>query len=346
MNSIKPVRSLLVGFGKIAQGNALDPKMAKTMEFATHAQVLKAHPGFDWVAVCDPSEEARMLATERWQIPETAASPVGLQCRNEIEFAVLATPPEQRLEILNQLPALKAVLVEKPIGTTIVDAEKFMAECDRRKITVQVNLLRRADRLTRKLAEGSLQSLVGMPQVVFGLYCRGLMNNGVHIVDLARMFFGEVKYVRCLESVQSFESGPILHDLNKPFVLVFEHDLVLHMNPLRIESYRENGLDIWGDAGRLSYLNSGFSVMHYPVVDSRHVETEKELDFRDGLLMESTLSSAFYEMYQNLADNLSDATLLFSSGRSALQTSYVVDAVINSANSDGGSVVPGGVGEW
>ncbi|MCI0559015.1 MAG: Gfo/Idh/MocA family oxidoreductase, partial [Nitrososphaera sp.] len=117
------LRTVVIGFGKIGAGYANDPIMAEYYPYATHAQVLAVHPSFAWEAVVDPSEVALELARTQWEIPHVARSIEELRRYYQPEVAVLATPPEFRLTILEQLPNLRAVLVEKPLGLTIAEGE-------------------------------------------------------------------------------------------------------------------------------------------------------------------------------------------------------------------------------
>ena len=335
----RSLKTVLIGFGKIAQGNAFDPKMTASMKYSSHAQVLAEHPGYSWCGVVDPDPSARETAASVWRVPEATPELSSLSTRALIEVAVLATPPDQRLFCLEQLPALKAVLVEKPMGFDDASSRQFLEECARRGIVVQVNFLRRADELTRSLAEHSLHAAVGKVQCVFGIYCRGLRNNAVHIIDLARMFFGEVVSAQAYSGRTIFFDSPIPGDANMPFSLVFDTGVMLQMQPVRIECYRENGLDIWGEKGRMSYLNGGFSIAEYKLRASLHVDGEVEIDIEHPKKHMPTLGNAFYHMYSNLAEAVRDARIpLVSSGVSAFKTNAVVEAILVSLNENGSKV--------
>ena len=52
------LKTLLYGFGSIAQGYKNDSVMASKLVWRTHAQVLTEHPAFCLAGVVDPSQEA------------------------------------------------------------------------------------------------------------------------------------------------------------------------------------------------------------------------------------------------------------------------------------------------
>jgi hypothetical protein len=69
---VAPLKTALVGFGKIAQGYARDPVMAKLMQYTSHSQVLRDHPAFDFCAVVDSALPALKQAQSDY--PEIASS--------------------------------------------------------------------------------------------------------------------------------------------------------------------------------------------------------------------------------------------------------------------------------
>src|SRR3989338_8091634 len=157
-------KTALIGFGRIAAGYDDDPSIARWYSYSTHAQVLRDHPAFEWVAVVDPSAEARAAATSRWGVPVAVPSLDKLPNAASIEIAVIATPPEARAGLLDQLPSLRAVLVEKPLGVDLTAATLFVDECNKRGIVGAVNFPRRYDSELVRLAVGGLLQSIGKPQ--------------------------------------------------------------------------------------------------------------------------------------------------------------------------------------
>lgn len=329
MNSRK-LRTVVIGFGKIGAGYADDPVMARHYQYATHAQVLRDHPRFRWDAVVDVSEAALDLARERWGVLVAAKTldEVVEQCRPEV--AVIATGPEFRIETVEALPDLRAVIVEKPLGLTETEARRFLELCREKQILVQVNLWRRGDSLFRELSQGLLQKLIGEPQWVFGVYGNGLMNNGTHMIDFVRMLLGDVEGAEAVGSAKRYAPGPLPGDVNVAFNLRMRTGVLAMMHPLDFAKYRENGLDLWGDRGRLTIMQEGLKVDFYPLVANRAMQGEREVASDQPQELSSTVGEALYHLYDNLADALIDGKPLLSPGDSALETMKVVHRVLNS----------------
>ena len=322
------LRTAVIGFGRVGSGYAEDQAMARYYKYATHAQVLADHPLYEWLAVIDPAAAARQDASTNWKVRHTAArlSDIGALA-NDIEVAIVATPPETRLDFLDQLPALRAVLVEKPLGRTLADGDAFARYCRERGILVQVNLWRRADQTLRHLADGELRTLIGAAVCGFGVYGNGLLNNGLHMVDLVRMLLGEVTSVMALSPDQILAGSPIADDINVSFALELVGGTVLTLSPLPFTNYRENGLDLWGAEGRLSIYNEGLTISYFQRRDNRAMTGEREVAADKPAYLESTVGTAFYHMYSNLAAAIAGEAQLWSPAESALRSSAVVEAI-------------------
>lgn len=323
------LRTALIGLGKVGAGYAEDPVMARYYPYATHAQVLTDHPAFSWEAVVDVSDEALAYARARWQLPLMATSVADLH-QEGIEVAIIATPPAIRLAVLQQLPDLRAVIVEKPLGQTVEEAQKFLAECERRHILVLVNYWRRADETFQQLANGRLEELIGMPQAILGIYGNGLLNNGSHMVDFVRMLGGEVEDARALGDPEP--GGPIPGDMQVAFQLSLSSGVIATLHPVRFAHYRENSLDIWGERGRLSIDQEGLRITYYPVQAHRAMLGEHEVASDRAQPLISTVGHAFYHLYSNLADALWEGTPLWCDGKTALESERIIGTIVHSAH--------------
>ncbi|MBN2752915.1 MAG: Gfo/Idh/MocA family oxidoreductase [Rhodospirillaceae bacterium] len=331
-------KTALFGFGKIGSGLADDPLMALHYPYATHAQVLRDHSAFDWVAVVDPTETARTSALKLWHVPETAASAHALRSANEIEVAIIATPPDSRPNIIGSLPNLRAVLVEKPLAATPAAAENFLSLCEARGISVNVSLPRRHDYSLRELAEGRLVQQIGTPMAAFAVYGNGLANNGTHMIDLIHLLLGDICSVQAIAGSTPFVEGPISGDINLPFTLTLQSGIAAMVHPVKFSCYRENSLDIWGERGRLQILREGLSFLYTPATKSRTTTGANEIAHDQASLTTSSIGCALYSVYDNL-DCVLRGGQSHCPGHLALKTMRIVDAILRSADANG-TVIP------
>lgn len=327
-------KTVLIGFGRIAAGYARDSRMARWFPYATHAQVLRAHPAYKWAAVVDSDPAARADALRDWDIREVVASADCLADPSSYDVAVLATPPTVRTSLLEQLPSLKAVIVEKPIGASVEAAQAFLDACTFRNIQVQVNFPRRGDAVMRRLAE-SLNETIGSTQSAFVTYGNGLINNGSHIIDWVRMFLGEIIWVRAIPEGPTIREGPIPDDTSFPFVLGLHCGACVMAQPLVFSNFRENSFDIWGERGRLSFWQEGLSVSCAQRAAHRSFEAHLEIASDRPEISVTGQGTAIYEIYENLANALSTGEQLWSDGQGAVRVMAIIEAIKRSRDAAG-----------
>ncbi|MEK9673573.1 MAG: Gfo/Idh/MocA family oxidoreductase [Rhodospirillaceae bacterium] len=336
------LKTIIVGFGKVASGMNADPRMAKYFDHASHASVLKAHPAFDWLGVVDPSATAQKDARENWNIPHVSADITDIAAKVQPDVAVIATPPGMRAEIARQLSGVRAILVEKPLnaitnamtGDGDADGVRLQETCGPRGVPVLVNYWRRADRLFQTLAAGELEKRVGRVQAIFGVYGNGLANNGSHMIDFIRMLTGEIIRVQSTGPAQAAKASTVAGDINMPVALTLANGATALLSPVDFDAYREVGLDIWGTEGRLSILQEGLVVRHFARTANRGVDNEWEIDSDWGVELERTVADALYRMYDNLVAAANDGRA-WSPLSSALVNERIIKELMKSAAAEG-----------
>lgn len=323
-------KTAIVGFGQVAAGYSDDPRHSRFYTHPTHAAAVSAHPNFDLRAVADPSERARASARDRWAVTTVVADVSELRDVG-VEVAVLATPPANRLAAIGALPQLRAVLVEKPLASTVEEARRFLDECARRGILVAVNLMRRYDEDLQRLAAGGLHQRCGAVRAVFAVYGNGLRNNGTHVVDTARMLFGPIAQHGVVPGGMPFTEGPLDGDVNVPFYLVAESGLMIVGQPVRFADYREVSLDIWGEQARLQLVHEGLLEIVSPRGDNRQLQNAREIEHDQSSNRTTSIGGALRRVYDNLDGALNGRAALACSGEDAFETLQVIERIMATA---------------
>lgn len=328
----------LIGLGRIASLYSSDKAMSKSLNFSTHAQVLDKNKNYNWIASVDPSIEAITYAKKKWGHKEYALNVEDLENKERYKVIVLATPPKNRINILNYFPCLEGIIVEKPLGSSFEDSALFVEECARRGIKVQVNLTRRADSLMRSYMSDQLLKKIGKTQFVFGSYGRGLHNYGTHLVDLVRMLVGEIFSVTSINDHKKMQRSPMKNDLNLSFILKTLDDIQIIFHPLDFSFYREGSIDIWGEKGRIEILQEGLKCVEYPIAKCRSLDNALEISSENKILLDTGYTNALYNLYDNLSNSISKKEELFSPGSSALKTESIINSIFIS-HSHGGKEI-------
>jgi predicted dehydrogenase len=329
--SSKALRTVLIGAGRIGAQYSDDTLTASYYRYASHAQVLSDHAAFSWDAVVDPSIDALRYVRQKWNIKHSFSSVEELLEVYEPEVAIIATPPDSRYEILEALPSLRAIIVEKPLGNSISESRRFLNLCKEKGIAVQVNLWRRADEQFCKFSRGELQARIGAVQAMFGLYGNGLRNNGTHLIDFIRMLQGEVRTVQAITEPTKLEGTGVKGDTQIGFVLHLQDGSVAYISPIDFAHYREVGLDLWGEKGRLTILQEGLSIRHSSRKENRALTDAFEIASDEFIQIKPTVGTALFNIYTNLAEHLKGKESLVSPGESAFINEQIIEAIIHSA---------------
>lgn len=194
-------RAAIVGLSAIGAApsqDASDPVLGKAMPHS-HAAAYAAIPRTTVVAVCDVAPDVLARFQQQWGavFPDSRgyADYREMLSRERVDVLSVATPDDRHAEIVVNAAAsgVRGILCEKPIATTLADADRMIAACAERRIPLLINHTRRwfpefveARRLVRANAIGPLHRIVaihGGPRAM-------LFRMGTHLVDTV-CFFAE-----------------------------------------------------------------------------------------------------------------------------------------------------------
>ncbi len=193
-----PLRVGLIGAGMIGK---------------LRARALALMPGeVQLVAVADPREaQARAVAGDSGA--RVVSDGKALASDGAIDAVILSTPPRSHVPLgLPCLQAGKHLLVEKPLAATVADCEQLVAAADKAGVRLATGYTLRqspAALLARRLVdEGAIGEVDHVrafhghkggadfgPDWITQVEQTGggtLMDNGIHMIDLARWFLGDI----------------------------------------------------------------------------------------------------------------------------------------------------------
>lgn len=324
------VKTIIVGFGRIAASNADDPVMGSAYRYATHIQAIRDCSEIEIIGIVDPSEQARDYASTVWGVNNTYSSlEVAYQKSEVIELAVITTPPDCRQEILNKLPNLKGVIVEKPLAMSKSEAELFVSYCCKNNIVGEVNFWRRFVPQFRELKEGKLNKIIGKIQGVTILYGNGIRNNGIHLIDLARFLVGEIGSIQKTIGTEISICGPIHNDCNVSFSGAFENGVPIYAIPVDFKYYRENGLSLIGEKGCLSIMNDGRIMFYNDIRKHGGISNAMEISFDDNKFLHADYDLALLALYKQIVGLLNGKKQSVSSLQNALLNENIIDRILH-----------------
>lgn len=269
----------------------------------------------------------------------------------DINFVIVATPPNVRLDIIAPLAkAGKHILLEKPVARTLEESKAIVQICEDAGVTLGIVFQHRVRAASKKTAEiineGNLGSL-GLVELNIpwwraqdyydepgrGTYHRDgggvLINQAIHTIDLALSLSGPVKSVFAMSKTSRFHQ-------------------------MESEDFVVAGLEfVNGAAGSMTASTASFPgtpetiTLHFDHA-SLHLEAgQLRVSWRNGMVEnfgeESNTGGgadpmAFtHEWHQEILENFSNAlngnSAPIISGKQALAAHELIDATIRSARS-------------
>ena len=184
------------------------------------------------------AETAQQIAAEL-EVPRWHADPHVLLQDKEIDAVVIATPTHTHKDmIIAAAHSQKAIFCEKPLSLSLQESGQIQQVLARSGVFFQMGFMRRFDRGYVAAKEKIAQGAIGTP-VMFRATSRDpfrpsleyahprssgglILDMGIHDLDLARWFMGEIKTVHAIGGVLAYPEMQTVGDIDNAIVsLVF-----------------------------------------------------------------------------------------------------------------------------
>ncbi|HCR52256.1 TPA: hypothetical protein DIV48_01240 [Candidatus Kaiserbacteria bacterium] len=188
-------RVAVIGCGKVG---ALYEREAGRPKPASHAGAAVRDPRTELVALADTSPTA--LARAKKLFPRARAYSSASEClqTERPDIAVIATPVSARLSLVRLCLryGVRAIICEKPLASSAVEAAKITRAVERSDAAFVLNYPRRFAPLFSRVRRAITSGALGAVQQVTCYYSNGLYNNGGHAIDSLLYLLGEDMKVR------------------------------------------------------------------------------------------------------------------------------------------------------
>jgi predicted dehydrogenase len=213
---LPPYRAVIVGLTGIGGGRpAPEPDLPVYHPAPpSHAAAYYHHPRTELVGVCDLRPQALEEFRQRWQdlLPEVGyyADFSRMLAEQQPDLVSIATSDHTHADLCVEAVqrGARAILCEKPIATSLADADRMIAAAASRGVLLSVDHTRRWDPLflkARQLVQSSeLGPLRTMSAELFSPRAM-LFRNGTHFIDLFPFFAGTPAQWVVAELEEGFE---------------------------------------------------------------------------------------------------------------------------------------------
>lgn len=319
-------RVAIIGCGGIAGG--YDMERFDSDHPMTHAGALSLHGGFSLVVCVEPDRERAARFASRWGISETLEDAGKLLERaDDLDTVVICSPTSRHgagLDVaLRARPRL--VVCEKPITLSYETSRYWVERFADEGIPLLVNHTRRWAPDIVRLAEEIRSGSRGELRSISGVYNKGLMNNGSHMVDLIRMF---------VDSCEVIGVGNPLHDHfpddpSVPFMLRSGDGVPITVNTAHAEDYALFELELVTSTGTVRMEAGGMLFRERSVVDSEEFPGYRVLG--SDRISSGEYRRAMSAMVDNQHRFLTTGQRLACDGGTALETQRLCAAIMMAA---------------
>ncbi len=255
----EPLSVLIVGCGRIAGGYD-DPAGP---DIKTHAKAYLRHGGFRLVACVDPNPDTARDFAARWGVERSHVSLE--EAKGCYDVVSLCSPQNAHAEHLAALLDwdVRLVFCEKPLTDDITQSRRLVAAYRERNLPLVVTYQRRwepcVDALRQEIAAGQWGQLLS----AHGLYTKGVLANGSHLIDLLHFLIGPLTPERVFETRADYsQADPSLGALLRS---AQGTPVILSIGDTRHFTVFE--LDLLFEAGRVTFADSGWTMSRRRIID-------------------------------------------------------------------------------
>lgn len=314
----------LIGLGNIAL--LFDTNKANTTTALSHTKAIFLHKDFNLKYAVDINLENEKILKDFFPNCQLYTSHNEILNKNDIDILVIATPTNKHSSILDDFKNnknIKIFFVEKPLFS-ITNEYDNLSENIKNKIVV--NYLRRfspafIDLKKRLVNENFIEKIVIN-------YCKGLKNNGSHLIDLLNYLFDdlEIKSSSILSSSIGFDENDLCYDL---YILVSykNQTIPIFFISHNHEKYNLISMDIYTNSQQIRFLNSKGTISYCKITNDINFPTYKVFD---NLAEEVEINNKYliYYAYEKISKILNNNEKNISSFEDELKNKNFLEYIL------------------
>lgn len=273
MKKEKGYKAAIIGLGQIGSTFDDDPKRK---EIWSHAGAYGAIEKFRSIVGSDVDPVKRDKFGKRDKVTGVYEDYREMLAKEKIDVLSICSPTPFHYEMAKEAlkHGLSAIFMEKPITMTVAQGKEIVSICHRKKVVLAVNHTRRWDMdylFPKRLIE---KGEIGEVKSIIGYYSDKILNIGTHLIDIMRLYAGEIKWVVGEYVIKKLED-PTLSGY-----FMFEQGISGFLVPQGKKETLIFELDIIGSRGRMRVIDNGRICELYKYKNSRNYSGYEELERR------------------------------------------------------------------
>lgn len=338
----------VVGCGRIASLLEEDPLREKP---ATHAGAYADFPRTKITTACDIDRWRLAKFRDKWRVPSDRCyrDHREMLAREDIDIVSIATWTESHREIAllaAKNPHVKGIYLEKPITTSLKEADKIIAACKKAGIKLLVGHERRFDsnfsrvkEIVEKKELGALKTIFAQalsmppPKLARNKYVGGtLLHDGTHLLDLVLYYGGPAAWVMGFDKRPN---GKRNIETAAGGIIMLQSGVTVFLEGGGERNYFKFDLDMQFENGRIVIGNGGIHI--FKNFASRHYTGFHELapvQFNNPRKRENSFTGCVRELVRAIESGREPV----SSGKEARDALELILAIYRSADNGGEKV--------
>lgn len=320
--NLSPLRVLIIGCGNI--GGVFDQGRSPGDLPFSHAGAYTRDGRFNLAACVEPDDKRRCEFMAAWNVPAGfRAIEETLGSGSQFDVISICSPTHCHAHDLEMALHLRPKLIfcEKPVTSSVSETERFVEECRKNGVLLTVNYSRRFDPDVLKLHTDMQAGRWGPLRSVVGIYNKGILNNGSHMLDLLHLLVGPMRVVQVGKPIHDF----FPNDPTVPVWLEGPQDVPVHLVCGHAKDFAIFELQLVFSQGVLVMEEGGMFWRERGVQDSATFKGYRVLD--DATRRAGKYPRAMIEAVDNIYHAIYQGGSLASTGESALVTQRLCEQI-------------------
>lgn len=312
--------AIIIGAGRIASGFD-EPESPNIL---THAHAYQDNGNTELLGFFDTDQRAAARAARKWNCRSFASMGEVEQAKPDI--VSICTPNDTHADYLRLVAGLKPkmVICEKPATASLKETEEIARLYEKSAIPVLVNYTRRFNEVFGKLKKEIAQGKYGKVMSGSGVYVKGVLHNGSHLIDFCRYLLGDVVEARPMQKFSNYDNQ---NDANVSGLLRFSKCDQFYLIANDNREYFILEIDLLFEKGRLRFLDEGYRLSVSRVINDPVFKGYRCLS--EPKIIETGLNRAFKILMENAVDHLNRKTALRCSLDDALKVQKICSDLSN-----------------
>ncbi len=163
----------------------------------SHAEAYIMDKRTELTAVCDLDAEKLNGISSKYGVKNVYTDYKKMLKGARLDIVSICTPTALHKDACIQAAnsGVRAIFCEKPIASSLIDADEMILACRKNGTLLMVNHTRRWDRSFNDVKAVLDKGKIGKVDLIVAFAAAGLMNSGTHLFDILRYYFGDVQSV-------------------------------------------------------------------------------------------------------------------------------------------------------